>query len=101
MADLVIAEYKEPSLQVYGGTAPIYSDLVTSQFLSVGTASAVMNSATKMVRLQNISAAGFYFKLGGSDVSAAVDTAGNDYLAAGATIDLEVSGGATYIDTAA
>jgi hypothetical protein len=68
------------------------------EVLDIGTASAQLTG--DVCRLQ-AKGTGFWFKFGESGVAATANTDGNDYLAAGATIDIQLSETQNYFDTAA
>lgn len=95
MADeVIIEEYQtiDPNLQ-------IPTQWITTQVLDIATASSELDEKTKYIRIRS-KGTGFWYTFGGSAVSAAADTDGNSYLAAGDFVD-HVVGRGTYIDTAA
>jgi len=98
MADkVIISEYSQP---IGSEVGTIFGNPITSQIIDIGDLSAAMNANTKMVRLQS-KGAGFWYKQGESGASAAANTDGSHWLAADQHVDLSISPGRTYIDTAA
>lgn len=98
MADeVVIEEYTGFNINLQIPTVP-----VTTQVLDIATASAQLNAATEYVRIV-AKDTGFWYKFGGSDVSAAADTDGNLWLAADQFRDHKIDPNSSnrYIDTAA
>lgn len=71
------------------------------QVLDIATLSAQLDDDTEVIRIQARESA-FWWKIGGSTVSAAAETDGNGFLPAGNYIDIEVGlSSGLYIDTAA
>lgn len=71
------------------------------QVVDIGTLSAQLSSDTEVIRVQSREAS-FWWKVGGSAVSAAAETDNNGFLLAGNHIDIEVGvSSGLYIDTAA
>ena len=103
--EVIIEEYADFLIEYEDGTyAPVVGKLITSQVIDVGSKSAALNPATKVVTLSDAGGSGFWYKTGASDVSAVANTAGNRYIPAGMglySIGINVKGGETHIDTAA
>jgi len=79
---------------------PVVGFIVGSEVTDIGTRSAAVNADLyKIVRLTSVGV-GFWFKVGASDVAATNDS-GSTYLPADQSIDIEISAGRNYIDTAA
>lgn len=97
MADeVIIEEYSEFKTGTSTPGTPI-----TTQVLDIATASAALNAATRYVRIQSKGTA-FWYKFGGSTVSAVADTNGNLWLPADQYREHYVfPRGDRYIDTAA
>lgn len=103
MADeVVIEEYGSFALKYDDGTyAPLPGKLITSQVLDAGVKSAAFSGKTNSLRIVNTSDAGFWYKVGASDVSAAAATDDNRYLAPQSRIEVSIDVNAdTHIDTA-
>lgn len=100
MADeVIIVEMQKPTRRETGDSLPLFGAVVTTQVLDIATKSAALNTKTDMVQVIS-KGTGFWYKLGGSSVSAAADTDGNIWLGADASHSIEVTDW-TYIDTAA
>jgi hypothetical protein len=98
MADeVIIVEMRKPSSKE--GQMNIFGDIITTQVLDIATLSAAMNTDTAMVQIIS-KGTGFWYKVGGSSVSAAADTNGNVWLKADASHSISIEGD-KYIDTAA
>lgn len=100
MADeVIIVEMQKPTRRETGDSMNILGNIITTQVVDIGTLSAALNAKTELVLIIS-KGTGFWYKLGGSDVSAAADTNGNVWLVADQQHGIEVTDW-TYIDTAA
>lgn len=100
MADeVIIVEMQKPTRRETGDSLPVFGDVITTQVVDIATLSAALNAKTELVQLIS-KGTGFWYKLGGSNVSAAADTNGNVWLGADKEHSIEVTDW-TYIDTAA
>ena len=80
---------------------PVPGSLITSQILTIATASAALNAKTTLVRIQS-KGTGFWYIFGGASPDAVANTAGNRWLPADQFRDLAVAPGTDLkIDTAA
>lgn len=77
----------------------VQGDFITSQILTIGTASAAFNASTQYIRIQS-KGTGFWYILGGASPDAAANTAGNRWLPADQSIIIPLEGN-TKLDTAA
>lgn len=93
--EIVVEEYA-----TFRDPLPIPATPHYTQVLDVAEASAAMLPATKYIGVENKGASGVWLKFGGSGVSAAANTNGNIWLAAGKIKYFSVGTG-TYLDTAA
>ena len=106
MADeVIIVEMQKPDIVSNGTMIPVIGKILTTQVVDIATLSAQLNANTDIVRLK-AKGTGFWYITGGSGASAAANTNGNDWIAAGDYIDIEVKRANgktnfTYIDTAA
>lgn len=98
--EVIIEEYSGLARLPSGDFAPIPDTLITSQVLNIATASAALSSEAALVRIQSKDT-GFWYKVGGSGVAAAANTAGNRWLPANQYRDIILTDTDTNIDTAA
>ncbi len=88
--EVVIEEYSSAGTKHPDGTwAPVPGTLVTTQVLSIGTASAAFAATTAFIRLQS-NGTGFWYILGGASPDAQANTAGNRWLPADQFRDLNI-----------
>jgi hypothetical protein len=98
--EVVISERALPSsVSKQGNPKSPYGERVTTQVIDAGSKSAALDNATEAV-LITANGADIWYKIGGSSVSAAANTAGNEFLAADQS-RLEIVTAGQYIDTAA
>lgn len=95
MADEVIIE----EYQTFDANIPVPTIPLKTQVLDIGTLSAALDPLTEYIRIKS-KGTGFWYKFGGSTVSAVADTDNNLWLTANDYADHRVGAG-TYIDTAA
>lgn len=100
MADEVIIEEYQNIGAVNGSDKNLPRTLITTQVLDIAVLSAAFNDNTTFIRIRSKST-GFWYKIGGSAVSAAADTNGNCWLPADQFVDIAINGADTNIDTAA
>lgn len=106
MADEVIITYWTKSRGIVAGqTQPIYGKQLGGQVLDIGTKSAeipdfVNGIAVEIIKVK-AKGSGFWILRGDTNVSAAADTDGNDWMDTGDIVDLEPDPVNTFIDTAA
>ncbi|MGB0496309.1 MAG: hypothetical protein ACPGJI_08125 [Kangiellaceae bacterium] len=98
MADEVIVVSAQAASNTNGIASGAVGDIVTTQVLDIGTKSAAISGEVAVLISKGT---GFWFKLGASDVSAAVDTDGNIWLPADSSFSFELSTTQNYVDTAA
>ena len=100
--EVIIEEYESVGTKFPDGEfAPITGKLVTTQVLTIGTASSAFNAKTSMIRVQS-KGTGFWHILGGASPDAVANTAGNRWLPADQCRDLFITPGVDLkLDTAA
>ena len=101
MADeVIIVESKRPNIVLQGSVAPVLGEITTTQVLDIATASAEVNADTQIVRVIS-KGTGFWLLQGDTGLSAAADTDGNIWVGADTSIDLSITPGNRFFDTAA
>lgn len=100
--EVIIEEYASAGCHFPDNSfAPIPGKLVTSQVLSIASASAQFADTTAFIRLQS-KGTGFWYILGGSAPDATANTNGNRWLPADQSVDVFVTVGTDLkLDTAA
>lgn len=99
--EVIIEEYSGVGLNVAGVPGvQVPGKLVTTQILTIATASAQFAKTTAFIRLQS-KGTGFWYILGGASPDAAANTAGNRWLPADQFRDLAIDPSSDLkIDTA-
>ncbi len=89
--EVVIYEYAGAGINRAGGIVPVYNvdNLITTQFLNIGTESAAFNANTKYVVLSAKGTA-YQFKFGQSGVTATANADGVQYIPASGILDFSV-----------
>jgi hypothetical protein len=98
--EVIVSERGPQTYSTNGDVQPILGTRIATQSLTIGSTSSAFNGATSMIRICNNAGAPIWYKIGASNVSAAANTAGNEYLPEAACVDEPVNAG-QYIDTAA
>lgn len=99
--EVIIEEYAGVGLlQSGGGNVPVPGALITTQVLTIATASAQFAATTAFIRIQS-KGTGFWYILGGSSPDAVANTAGNRWLPADQCRDISIRPGVDLkLDTA-
>lgn len=101
MADEVIISERAFNVKGPAGQiSQVPGERITTQVLDITVKSAAFNDRTRMIRISNNAGAAIWYKIGDTNVSAAANTDGNEYLGSGQFVDEPVEAG-QFIDTAA
>ena len=96
--EVIIEQYGKQRHGIKGLTGNTLGNLITTEIVSIATASAAFNAKTTTIRIRS-KGTGFWYILG---ASAAANTAGNCWLPADQYVDIAINPGVdTVIDTAA
>lgn len=98
MANEVVITYWKAASAEDGTASGVFGEPVGGEVTDIGTRSSQFEG--EVVRI-TAKGTGFWYRVGGSAVNAVANTDGNGYLAAGESVDIEVTGSGNYVDTAA
>lgn len=95
--EVIINCYNKASINEDLASA-VLGDPTGGEVLDIGTASSALSGDVCVIRAKG---SGFWYKRGGSGVSAVANTDGNDFLKDGEVVCFEVTSDSNYVDTAA
>ena len=98
MANEVVITYWKAASVKDGIASGVFGEPTGGEVVDIGTRSAAFTGEIVRIRAKG---SGFWYRVGGSTVNAVANTDGNDYLADGDFVDIEVTGDSNYVDTAA
>jgi hypothetical protein len=98
MANEVIITYWNAATVAQGASSGVFGDHIGGEVTDIGTRSGAFDGEIARITAKGTA---FWGRFGGSAVNAVANTDANFYLAAGESIDIEVSAVNRYVDTAA